>query len=47
MPLFPLPPIVAIAVQVLLAAWLIHMSLIAWVVGPVWVISADSDGNAT
>jgi len=38
MPLFPIPPIVAILVQALLAIWLVHMSPIAWVVGPVWVL---------
>ena len=39
MPLFPFPPIIAIIAQALLAMWLIHMSLIAWIVGPAWVIS--------
>jgi len=39
MPLFPFPPIAAILIQVVLAGWLIHMSHIAWVVGPIWVIS--------
>ncbi len=38
MPLFPLFPIVAIIVQALLAAWLIHVSLIAWIVVPAWII---------
>jgi amino acid transporter/nucleotide-binding universal stress UspA family protein len=39
MPLFPVPPIAAILTQAALAVWLIHMSPIAWVVGPVWVLS--------
>jgi APA family basic amino acid/polyamine antiporter len=39
MPLFPIPPIVAILIQATLAVWLIHMSPIAWVVSPIWVVS--------
>ncbi|MFC1821332.1 amino acid permease [Thermodesulfobacteriota bacterium] len=39
MPLFPLPPLLAIITQAALAVWLVHMSPIAWVVGPAWVIS--------
>ncbi len=39
MPLFPLFPILAIIFQILLAAWLIHMSLIAWIIAPIWVLS--------
>jgi amino acid transporter/nucleotide-binding universal stress UspA family protein len=39
MPLFPFPPIAAILIQAALAMWLIHMSPIAWVVGPTWVFS--------
>ena len=39
MPLFPIPPIAAILIQATLAVWLVHMSPIAWVVGPVWVLS--------
>jgi APA family basic amino acid/polyamine antiporter len=39
MPLFPIPPIIAIFIQAVLAVWLIHMSPIAWVVGPTWVVS--------
>ena len=39
MPLFPLFPILAIICQVTLAVWLIHMSLAAWIVAPVWIIS--------
>jgi hypothetical protein len=38
MPLFPLPPVAAILVQAVLAVWLVHMSPIAWLVGPAWVI---------
>jgi len=39
MPFFPFPPIVAIIVQAVLAMWLVHMSLVAWIVGPAWVFS--------
>lgn len=39
MPLFPIPPIAAILTQAVLAVWLVHMSPIAWIVGPVWVFS--------
>ncbi|MFC1497029.1 amino acid permease [Verrucomicrobiota bacterium] len=39
MPFFPLFPIVAIIGQVILAAWLVHMSVIAWIVAPVWILS--------
>jgi amino acid transporter/nucleotide-binding universal stress UspA family protein len=39
MPLFPLPPLAAILIQAALAVWLVHMSPIAWVVGPAWVLS--------
>jgi amino acid transporter/nucleotide-binding universal stress UspA family protein len=39
MPLFPLPPIAAIIIQGMLAVWLVHMSPLAWVVGPLWVLS--------
>ena len=39
MPLFPIPPIAAILIQAALAVWLVHMSPIAWVVGPTWVFS--------
>jgi len=38
MPLFPLPPIAAILIQAVLAVWLVHMSPIAWVVAPVWIL---------
>jgi APA family basic amino acid/polyamine antiporter len=36
MPLFPLLPLLAISVQVVLAAELREMSLIAWIVAPAW-----------
>ncbi len=39
MPLFPLFPMVAIVCQIILAVWLIHMSLIAWVIAPLWIFS--------
>ena len=39
MPFFPIPPIVAILAQAVLAVWLVHMSPIAWVVGPAWVLA--------
>ena len=39
MPFFPLPPMIAIVCQGILAVWLIHMSWIAWIVAPVWILS--------
>jgi len=39
MPFFPWLPIIAIACQGFLAVWLVHMSKIAWIVAPTWVIS--------
>ena len=39
MPFFPWIPIIAIICQALLAVFLIHMSLIAWIVAPVWILS--------
>jgi len=39
MPLFPLFPILAIICQCVLAVWLVHMSLIAWIIAPVWILS--------
>lgn len=39
MPLFPVLPIAAIVIQAVLAVWLIHMSPIAWIVAPAWVVS--------
>ncbi len=38
MPFFPWLPIIAIICQCFLAVWLIHMSWIAWIVAPVWII---------
>ncbi|OQX95656.1 hypothetical protein B6I21_04245 [candidate division KSB1 bacterium 4572_119] len=37
MPFFPVTPILAIFFQLLLAVWLIHMSLLAWIVAPLWI----------
>ena len=37
MPLFPLPPLLAIAAQVVLAIELRHMSPAAWILAPVWL----------
>lgn len=37
MPFFPVLPIIAIIAQGVLAVWLIHMSLIAWIIVPVWI----------
>ncbi len=39
MPLFPLFPIIAILCQIILAIWLVHMSLIAWIVAPIWILA--------
>lgn len=39
MPYFPLLPIAAIVCQIVLAVWLIHMSLIAWIIAPCWIIA--------
>lgn len=39
MPFFPLLPIVAIICQGILAVWLVNMSLMAWIIAPVWIIS--------
>jgi len=38
MPLFPVFPALAIVCQAILAAWLVNMSLIAWIVAPAWII---------
>jgi len=38
MPLFPLFPVGAIVCQAVLAAWMIHMSLLAWIVAPAWIV---------
>ena len=37
MPLFPLFPVLAVICQAVLAVWLVHMSLVAWIVAPVWI----------
>jgi len=38
MPFFPWLPIIAIICQVILAVWLVNMSLISWIVAPAWII---------
>jgi len=39
MPFFPYIPIIAIIAQLVLALWLIDMSVIAWIVAGIWIIS--------
>jgi basic amino acid/polyamine antiporter, APA family len=39
MPFFPLLPILAVLCQVVLAVWLVHMSILAWIVAPLWIIA--------
>jgi APA family basic amino acid/polyamine antiporter len=39
MPLFPVLPIAAIVCQGVLAAWLGHMSRIAWIIAPLWILA--------
>ena len=39
MPLFPLFPLLAIICQAVLAFSIIHMSLLAWIVAPLWVLT--------
>jgi len=39
MPLFPLFPVLATIFQIILAVWLVHMSWIAWIVAPLWVLT--------
>jgi nucleotide-binding universal stress UspA family protein len=39
MPLFPLFPILAIACQAGLAGGIIHESMVAWIIGPAWVLA--------
>jgi len=39
MPFFPYLPIIAIVCQIILAVWLIHMSIIAWIIAPAWIIT--------
>ena len=38
-PFFPIFPIIAIICQAVLAIWLIHMSLLAWIIAPLWIFS--------
>ncbi len=38
MPLFPIFPILAIVCQGVLAIWLVHMSIIAWIISPGWIV---------
>nr|WP_281389060.1 amino acid permease [Spirochaeta isovalerica] len=42
MPLFPLFPIIAIIMQAVLAIWLVEMSLVAWIIAPLWIISGSA-----
>ena len=37
MPLFPLFPLLALICQAVLAGWLVHMSLVAWIIAPLWI----------
>ncbi len=39
MPMFPWPPIAAIICQGVLAVWLVHMSPVAWIIAPSWIIA--------
>jgi len=39
MPLFPVFPLIAILMQAVLAMWLVHMSLVAWIVAPSWIFT--------
>jgi amino acid transporter/nucleotide-binding universal stress UspA family protein len=39
MPFFPLFPILAIIFQGVLIFWLLHMSIIAWIISPLWIIT--------
>jgi len=39
-PFFPLFPILAIILQAILIFWLIHMSIIAWIITPTWLLTA-------
>jgi len=39
MPLFPVFPVLAIILQALLAANIIHMSVLAWVIAPAWILA--------
>ncbi len=42
MPFFPLFPLAAIVCQAVLAVWLVNMSVTAWIVAPVWILSGLS-----
>ncbi len=37
MPFFPVLPVIAVVAQGMLAFWLVHMSVVAWIVAPAWV----------
>jgi amino acid transporter/nucleotide-binding universal stress UspA family protein len=39
MPFFPFIPLIAVVCQAFLAVWLVHMSWIAWIVAPTWVLA--------
>ncbi|MFO7865683.1 MAG: amino acid permease [Candidatus Aminicenantes bacterium] len=39
MPFFPWPPVIAVILQGILALWLIHMSMVAWIIAPLWILS--------
>jgi len=39
MPLFPLPPILAMLAQATLAVFIMRISLTAWIITPVWVVA--------
>lgn len=38
-PFFPFIPLAAILCQAVLAGWLVHMSLIAWIAAPAWILA--------
>jgi len=38
MPLFPVFPVIAIVCQGVLAVWLHHVSAVAWIVAPAWIL---------
>jgi basic amino acid/polyamine antiporter, APA family len=39
MPFFPVLPILAVICQSILAVWLVHMSVLAWIVAPLWILA--------
>lgn len=39
MPFFPFFPVAAIILQGVLAIWMIHMSLLAWIIAPAWILA--------